>query len=98
MAKLGSEKKPAVVRVQTMEKATEITTLCNKHGWKVIVGIEPDKSEDISDIEKLLNPDMVNSNIIRKTEPKVGRNEPCPCGSGLKYKKCCLNKKEHNLG
>ncbi|MFA6235953.1 MAG: SEC-C metal-binding domain-containing protein [Bacteriovorax sp.] len=25
--------------------------------------------------------------IIRET-PKVGRNEPCPCGSGLKYKKC----------
>ena len=26
--------------------------------------------------------------------PKVGRNDPCPCGSGLKYKKCCLKKKE----
>ena len=25
---------------------------------------------------------------------KVGRNDPCPCGSGLKYKKCCLRKKE----
>ena len=24
-----------------------------------------------------------------RTEPKVGRNEPCPCGSGKKYKKCC---------
>lgn len=24
--------------------------------------------------------------------PKVGRNEPCPCGSGKKYKKCCWNK------
>lgn len=24
-----------------------------------------------------------------KTSKKVGRNEPCPCGSGLKYKKCC---------
>ncbi len=24
--------------------------------------------------------------------PKIGRNEPCPCGSGKKYKKCCLNK------
>ena len=24
---------------------------------------------------------------------KVGRNDPCPCGSGLKYKKCCLRKK-----
>jgi preprotein translocase subunit SecA len=23
----------------------------------------------------------------------VGRNDPCPCGSGKKYKKCCLNKK-----
>ena len=22
---------------------------------------------------------------------KVGRNDPCPCGSGKKYKKCCLN-------
>jgi hypothetical protein len=28
----------------------------------------------------------------RKSE-KIGRNEPCPCGSGKKYKKCCLNKK-----
>ena len=26
---------------------------------------------------------------IRNTAPKVGRNEPCPCGSGKKYKKCC---------
>jgi SEC-C motif-containing protein len=26
---------------------------------------------------------------IRRSTPKVGRNEPCPCGSGKKYKKCC---------
>ena len=26
---------------------------------------------------------------VRAT-PKVGRNDPCPCGSGKKYKKCCL--------
>jgi len=25
-----------------------------------------------------------------KTRPKVGRNDPCPCGSGRKYKQCCL--------
>ena len=25
----------------------------------------------------------------RRPEPKVGRNDPCPCGSGKKYKKCC---------
>jgi len=26
---------------------------------------------------------------IRRETPKVGRNDPCPCGSGKKYKKCC---------
>jgi len=26
---------------------------------------------------------------VRRTLPKVGRNDPCPCGSGKKYKKCC---------
>ncbi|HUT75007.1 MAG TPA: SEC-C metal-binding domain-containing protein [Armatimonadota bacterium] len=25
----------------------------------------------------------------RSSGPKVGRNDPCPCGSGRKYKKCC---------
>lgn len=27
---------------------------------------------------------------------KIGRNDPCPCGSGKKYKKCCLGKNEDN--
>ena len=27
-----------------------------------------------------------------KEEPKIQRNEPCPCGSGKKYKHCCINK------
>ena len=26
---------------------------------------------------------------IRRTGPKVGRNDACPCGSGKKYKNCC---------
>ena len=26
---------------------------------------------------------------VRRDAPKVGRNDPCPCGSGRKYKKCC---------
>ena len=26
---------------------------------------------------------------VRNTQPKVGRNDPCPCGSGKKYKNCC---------
>lgn len=30
--------------------------------------------------------------MIEETKKKVGRNENCPCGSGYKYKKCCLPK------
>lgn len=29
------------------------------------------------------------STTFRRSEPKVGRNQPCPCGSGKKYKRCC---------
>jgi len=32
---------------------------------------------------------------IRRGGPKIGRNEPCPCGSGRKYKRCCLNATRH---
>jgi preprotein translocase subunit SecA len=28
------------------------------------------------------------------SEPKVGRNDPCPCGSGKKYKNCCMRKEQ----
>jgi uncharacterized protein YecA (UPF0149 family) len=33
-------------------------------------------------------PGFAASQIIRAA-PKIGRNDPCPCGSGRKYKKCC---------
>jgi len=26
---------------------------------------------------------------VKRLEPKIGRNDPCSCGSGKKYKKCC---------
>lgn len=40
---------------------------------------------------------MKRAGIYRKTRPiardykKIGRNDPCPCGSGKKYKNCCLD-------
>ncbi|WP_229683167.1 SEC-C metal-binding domain-containing protein [Virgibacillus oceani] len=34
-------------------------------------------------------PNNTNNVIDFKTKKKVGRNDPCPCGSGKKYKKCC---------
>ncbi len=35
-----------------------------------------------------VSPDAYTSEP-RRTAPKVGRNNPCPCGSGKKYKRCC---------
>jgi SWIM/SEC-C metal-binding protein len=82
--KLGTEKNPAVARVQTKKRMKEVASLFEKNGWNHIIELEPDKPEDITDLEILLNPPKT---IV--AEKKIGRNDPCPCGSGKKYKKCC---------
>jgi SWIM/SEC-C metal-binding protein len=91
LAKLGTHKRPAVVRVQTAEKAQLIVDLCNEHGWQVIAGVEEDKFEDTSDVEKLVRSlnDAPKAAVAPKAPPKIGGNDYCPCRSGKKYKKCC---------
>ena len=56
-----------------------------------------DNREDVFDEDKVSK--MFESFIEEETKAnnmkdpsKVGRNDPCPCGSGKKYKKCCINK------
>ena len=88
MAKLGSHKRPAVVRVRTMRKGKEIVALCERHHWKGIVGIEPDQPEDLSDIDLLLR-GLPGKPAAPPAAPKIGRNDYCPCGSGKKFKNCC---------
>ncbi len=83
-AKLGTEKKPAVVNVKTKKRMKEVTSIFEKNGWKYIIELERKKPEDITDLEILLNWPKP-----KEAGKKVGRNEPCPCGSGNKYKKCC---------
>lgn len=56
--------------------------LYNIEAWDGIFSIEERK-----EIKKQYNKD----HIVVKGD-KVGRNDPCPCGSGKKFKKCCLNK------
>jgi len=43
---------------------------------------------------KIIGPEIaaLRSKKVFKSHSKVGRNDPCPCGSGKKYKKCCLDK------
>ena len=97
MAKLGTNKKPVRFRVQTEERLQELAFICDENQWIFIGGLEPDEDEDVSEVEYLLDPkgftsqpqmDASNRTVINETQ-KTGRNEPCPCGSGRKFKKCC---------
>lgn len=46
----------------------------------------------LSPLQKQLAPLVEQlSRLQRPMTRKIGRNEPCPCGSGRKYKRCCLN-------
>jgi len=38
---------------------------------------------------KFVDGELVGESPVHRESPKVGRNDPCPCGSGKKYKKCC---------
>ena len=53
---------------------------------------------DEKDFARIRQNDFMKPMVVPPTQaqlarkpPKVGRNEPCPCGSGKKFKKCCLN-------
>ena len=101
MAKLGTKKKPVRYRVETEERLGELAAVCEQNGWTFIGGLEPGEPEDIREVEYLLNPEAFTSQprmgqsdcmTIVREGIKVGRNAPCPCGSGLKYKKCCMNR------
>jgi hypothetical protein len=47
---------------------------------------EDEEKEELDEEED----DFIGVDTYVRAGPKVGRNDPCPCGSGKKYKKCCL--------
>lgn len=62
--------------------AAKADWLYNLEQWDEILTVERRRE---------INKEYNRSRIV-VNENKTGRNEPCPCGSGKKYKKCCLNK------
>jgi SWIM/SEC-C metal-binding protein len=91
MAWFGSRKNPLMVRVRSQKDAKEVLELCNQRGWKVLIEIDPDQPEDLFELSSKVFPDP-------NQERKIGRNEPCPCGGGDKYKRCCLRFKRQTKG
>ena len=51
----------------------------------------PGQSEHMDQREMYANSGEAPAKVatIRRDQPKIGRNDPCPCGSGKKYKLCC---------
>ena len=69
-----------------------------KAALKVFTNLLQNNTEDINYLKNhyemvkdyfIQNPDKLQL-LSAESKLKVGRNDPCPCGSGKKYKKCCL--------
>jgi SWIM/SEC-C metal-binding protein len=82
--RLGTRKAPARISVQTQEREQELAAVFADNGWTCVIEVNAEQDEDIRDLQSLQ---------IKKTSAvstkKANRNDPCPCGSGMKYKKCC---------
>lgn len=83
--------------IEEMEEDTKVSLAFDKEKlYKNMVAAKADwlyelpQWKDIYPEEELkkLYKEQKESGTIRK-EKKIGRNDPCPCGSGKKYKKCC---------
>jgi hypothetical protein len=54
--------------------------------------MDDDEDEDLDDYEDYGDEPLPPLDTAVREEKKIGGNDPCPCGSGRKYKKCCLKK------
>jgi len=61
----------------------------NESGNDGLIAIAVQHELDHFNGKLFIDYNLKNESIERKSD-KVGRNDPCPCGSGKKYKKCCL--------
>ena len=98
----------ADIREQTVRYCYNVTINTDTERKQVIMGGE-NKKEDFHDEALQRRPVNKQGSMpqaapqptqpqkpttVRREEPKVGRNDPCPCGSGKKYKNCCMNKEQ----
>lgn len=45
-----------------------------------------------AEVQKNTTAPTLEKEPVKRSAPKVGRNDPCPCGSGKKFKQCCMGK------
>jgi len=76
-------------------QAMETHDRCSEEEIRALQDSIPESAREIhsywlSKRGHLAPPSAVRSPTTRE-QPRIGRNDPCPCGSGKKYKKCCLH-------
>ena len=83
--------------IETMDEDTQVSLAFDKGKlYKNMVAAKADWLYELPQWKEIYSEDELKtlykgqkeSGTIRK-EKKIGRNDPCPCGSGKKYKKCC---------
>ena len=83
--------------IETMTEDTEVSLVFDKEKlYKNMVDAKAEWLYELPQWEKIFDEEtrkrlyreQKQSGTIRKAK-KIGRNDPCPCGSGKKYKKCC---------
>ncbi len=56
---------------------------------KMILSLRTDRQDALKKRSPVVSNNQKGGQVRRTTKVKIGRNEPCPCGSGKKYKHCC---------
>ncbi len=76
-------------KISDLERAQLFTLLSDCHQkWQVLF---PAMGKALDSYRKQsASQTRYESSTTSANNPKIGRNEPCPCGSGMKYKKCCM--------
>ncbi|PZP32980.1 MAG: prepilin peptidase [Roseateles depolymerans] len=73
---------------ETPEEKEVVATLDREHPLKDLDDAIEELVVTVADIADLTEAERYRVDTIRRDQPKVGRNDPCPCGSGKKYKAC----------
>lgn len=86
--------------IDTMEEDTKVSLAFDKEKlYKNMVDAKADWLYELPMWDDIFDADTKKQLYLEQKKSgtvvvgkKVGRNDPCPCGSGKKYKQCCLNK------
>lgn len=73
---------------ETPEEKEVVATLNREHPLKDLDDAIEELVVTVADLADLTEAERYRVDTIRRDTPKVGRNDPCPCGSGRKYKQC----------